>query len=88
MNELNEDEFTSFILSLVDNSRRRRQTSSDFVVVFISPTPRINNGSLEVAFFVQNNQGRIFSGTALLSEIEGNEDELLNAVSYLYVTFI
>ena len=85
MDEFDEDEFASFILSLVVNSRRRRQTSSDFVVLFIDPTPRINNGSLEVAFIVQDNQGRVFSGTTLLSDIEDNEDDLLNAVSKHYV---
>jgi len=82
VDEFDEDEFASYILGLVDNSRQRRQISSNFVVVFIAPTPRINNGSLEIAFFVQNSQGMLFSGTVLLSEIEDNEDDLLNAVSY------
>ena len=85
MDEFDEDEFASFILSLVVNVRQRRQISSDFVVVFIDPTPRINNGSLEVSFIVINSQGRVFSGMALLSEIQDSEDDLLNVVSNCYI---
>jgi len=81
VDDFNEDEFASFILSLVVSGRQRRQSSSDFVVIFIDPTPRINNGSLEVSFIVVNSQGRLFSSMDLLSEIEDNEDDLLNAVS-------
>ena len=81
VNDFNEDEFARFILSLVINGRQRRQTLSDFAVVFIDPTPRINNGSLEVSFIVVDAQGRVLSGVNLLSEIQDNEDDLLNAVS-------
>ena len=50
-------------------------------MVFIDPTPRINNGSLEISFIVVDAQGRVFSGMDLLSEIQDNKDDLLNAVS-------
>jgi len=52
-----------------------RQTLSDFFLVFIAPTPRINNGSLQVAIIVINSQGRVFSGTNILSEIEDSQDD-------------
>jgi len=74
--------FESFILTLVVNIRQRRQTSSDFVVVFADSTPRINNdGLLEVAFIVRNDQGGVVNAMNLMSAIEANENALVAAVS-------
>lgn len=67
-----------------EDERPRRQTAIDTVVI-IDPTPRLINELLELAFFVQNEQGIIINGSIIVQVIMHNEDELLATVSKLII---
>ena len=82
--DFNRDKFTEFILSILQLARRRRQVATEFTVIFIEPTPRLVNGVLEVAFFVESSQGTVFDGDTVFKAVEENEEELVQAVSSCY----
>ena len=73
--------FSEFILSTLSVARRRRQVTTELIVMFIAPTPRLVNGVLEVAFFVISTQGVLYDGDAVFEAVEENEEELVQAVS-------
>ena len=73
--------FSEFILSTLSVARRRRQVTTELIVMFIAPTPRLVNGVLEVAFFVISTQGMLYDGDAVFEAVEENEEELVQAVS-------
>lgn len=80
--------FIDILLQLLEDEdeRPRRQTAEDTVVI-IDPTPRLINGLLEVAFFVQDEQGMIVEGSIIAQAIMQNEDELLATVSTIYICY-
>lgn len=74
--------FVEFILKILKDERRRRQTTTGGItVIFVDPTPRVIDGVLEVAFFVQDEQGMIVSGSDIAQTVRENEDDLVATVS-------
>ena len=69
-----------------EDERSRRQTGTDGgdTVTIIDPTPILINEFLELAFFVQNDQGQLVDGSDLAQIIMLNEIELLATVSIPY----
>ena len=53
-------------------------------MTIIDPTPILINEFLELAFFVQNDQGQLVDGSDLAQNIMLNEIELLATVSISY----
>ena len=85
VDDFNLEVFVEFILKLLkdEDERSRRQTGTDGgdTVTIIDPTPILINEFLEIAFFVQNDQGQLVDGSDLAQNIMLNENELLATVS-------
>ena len=65
-----------------EEERSRRQTEIDgYTIIIIDPTPRLVNESLELAFFVRDDQGQLVNGSDIAQDIMLNENELLATVS-------
>ena len=73
-----------------ERSRRQTEINGDTVII-IDPTPRLVNESLELAFFVRDDQGQLVNGSDIAQDIMLNESELLatvsiaTIVSYIYI---
>jgi len=80
--------FADFILKLLKDERLRRQTTtSGNTLIIIDPTPRLVNEQLELAFFIEDEQGMVVNGFEIAQAILQNENELITAVSKYYSTF-
>ena len=76
--------FVEFILKLLsdEDEQTHGQTELDGdTVIIIDPTPRLVNEFLELAFFVQDDQGQLVNGFDIAQAIMLNENELLATVS-------
>ena len=72
-----------------EDERPRRQTEIDGdAAIIIDPTPRLVNESLELAFFVRDDQGQLVNGSDIAQDIMLNENELLATVSIKLILLV